>query len=456
MRQFFANNEQAFSDLEVRARTACIRFRNQEMPPGCNPAQNDVGFEVNEQGQARLLVTKGTVYNGDNQEIANWLRDGEKRFASFADLKSWITGPLREAFIARGLSPQTPDTPSAPTDTAENLTDMSAVREEIRDDKNALFLDEDELFERLRKQVLGQDGALRALCATITRHCARTRPKRPAVIFGVGPSGVGKTRTAEMLAEALRGIDDEGYGYQFLRLDMTEYQEAHRVSQLIGAPQGYVGHGEGSQLVDALQANSRTIVLFDEIEKAHSSILRVLMNAMDAGRLSVSNRSGNSREIDCRHAVFMFTSNLDSGEMLDELETRNGFGNHAVEDEVCRRRLHAAGIAPEIVGRIGRFLVYQPLSTEVRAAIMALAVSEVAAEYGLEVTYVEPGVIVELMRKLKSQNFGVRPGRYIIDEMLGKAFLDAAKQSLECALTVSGPPFKCVSSSTPLRMAKSS
>src|SRR5205807_2293117 len=104
------------------------------------------------------------------------------------------------------------------------------------------------------------------------------------VVFAVGPSGVGKTRTAEAMAQVLREVDEDNEAYQFLRLDMTEYQEAHRVSQLIGAPQGYIGHGEGSQLIDALRANRRTIVLFDEIEKAHPAILRVLMNAMDAGR----------------------------------------------------------------------------------------------------------------------------------------------------------------------------
>ena len=110
-------------------------------------------------------------------------------------------------------------------------------------------------------------------------------------MFAVGPSGVGKTRAAEALAQALNGLLEAGAGYQFLRLDMAEYQESHRVSQLLGAPQGYVGHGEGSQLLDTLAANPRTIVLFDEIEKAHPSILRVLMNAMDAGRLSSSSRT---------------------------------------------------------------------------------------------------------------------------------------------------------------------
>ena len=187
------------------------------------------------------------------------------------------------------------------------------------------------------------------------------------------------------------------------------------------------------------------IVLFDEIEKAHPAILRMLMNAMDAGRLSAAARSSTGREIDCRHAVFLFTSNLDAQEILEELESRNSFGNRAVEDEVCRRRLHAAGIAPEIVGRIGRFLVYRPLEPNTRAHIVALAIAEVAEEYGVEVAYVEPTVIIDLMQKVRSQNFGVRPERFLIDDCLGGAFARAAEQRTPNPVDVVGPPYGCKS-----------
>lgn len=444
MRQFLANNEAAFRDLEERAKWACIRFRNQEMPPGCNPDHADVGFEIDEgQGAARLLVTKGIHYSGDNLGVREWLGAGEKQFPSFAALRAWIQGPLAQAFDAQSAAGGAPAGVPPVAGTATELTDMTAVNEGIRDIHRPLYLDEATLFERLHTRVFGQDDALKALAAVMVRHFARRRPARPAVVFAVGPSGVGKTRTAEVMAQVVREFDDDNNGYQFLRLDMTEYQEAHRVSQLIGAPQGYIGHGEGSQLIDALRANPRTIVLFDEIEKAHAAVLRVLMNAMDAGRLSTASRSSGGHQIDCRHAVFMFTSNLDAKSILDELETRNAFGNRAVEDDVCRRRLHAAGIAPEIVGRIGRFLVYRPLSPETRAEIVALAVAEVAEEYGLRVTYVEPSVIVELMQKSRSQSFGVRPERFLIDDVLGGAFAKAAEQGVSDSVVVVGPPFEC-------------
>jgi hypothetical protein len=443
MRQFFDGDESAYGGLEERARRACVRFRRQEMPPGCDPPEADIGFEIEEaSGTVRLLVTKNVRYRGANLSVREWLDAGAKSFPSFSAMTDWIRGTLREEFLTSAVTDRSPR-PWEQGVATRQLTDMAAVHEGVRETHRPMYLDEQLLYEGLRRRVLGQEHALKALAGVMVRHCARVRPTRPAVVFAVGPSGVGKTRTAEMTARVLRDLDRENNGYQFMRLDMSEYQEAYRVSQLLGAPQGYVGHGEGSQLIDALRANPRTIVLFDEIEKAHAAIFRVLMNAMDAGRLSAASRSSGGREIDCRQAVFIFTSNVDAKEILDELDSRDAFGNRSVEDEVCRRRLHAAGVAPEIVGRIGRFLVYRPLSAETRAEIMALAIAEVAQEYDVQVGYIDPNVIIHLMEKIRSGNFGVRPERFLIDDALGGVFAGVASQGVEGPFQVTGPPFKC-------------
>ena len=444
MRQFITDNDVAFRDLEERARLACIRYRSQEMPPGCTPDHADIGFEVSDNPRsARLYVERGIQYPGPDNALREWFRSGVIQFQDFAALRAWILGHLNRAFGEASTDGHSPVPQPTTGQSATDITDMAAVHEGLRDIHRPLYLDENVLFERLHRRILGQDDALKGLSAVMVRHLARKRPARPAVVFAVGPSGVGKTRTAEVMSLALREFVDENNGYQFLRLDMTEYQEAHRVSQLIGAPQGYIGHGDGSQLADALRANQRTVVLFDEIEKAHPAILRVLMNAMDAGRLSTASRTSSGREIDCRHAVFMFTSNLDAKSIIEELESRSIFGNSAVEDEVCRRRLHAGGIAPEIVGRIGRFLVFRPLSPETRAEIVALAIAEVGEEYGLKVNYVEPTVVVNLMQKARSANFGVRPERFLIDDLLGGAFAKAASSGTTVPVTVIGPPYGC-------------
>jgi ATP-dependent Clp protease ATP-binding subunit ClpA len=217
----------------------------------------------------------------------------------------------------------------------------------------------------------------------------------------VGPTGVGKTRAAESLPAALKSVDPTGIGHGYVRLDMAEYQERHRISQLFGAPQGYVGYGDRSQLVDALVENPKTIVLFDEIDKAHPDVLRSLMNAMDAGRISSPSIVGRGREVDCRQAIFLFTSNLDCDRILSELEERAAFEQHPVVDTVCQQRLRVVGMAPELIGRIGTFLVFQPLSLDARAEIVALSVKQVAEEYGLRVERIAPAVILSILKRVQ-------------------------------------------------------
>ena len=445
MKQFLNGSQEAFRDLESRARKSCVRYRDQEMPPGCRPERADVGFEFDSaNGTPRLCVQHGIAYSGSNPELGGWFFSGKKDFPDFAALIQWIKDNLGAGFGTRPVSGSEVVTSSPSVETAHSLTDLPTVLRGVRESHRPLYLDQDVLFERLAQCVRGQDNALHSLAAVITRHCARQHPKRPAVLFAVGPSGVGKTRTAETLAETLREMNPDSSGYGFLRLDMSEYQESHRVSQLIGSPQGYVGHGEGSQLLDALRANPKTIVLFDEIEKAHPAILRVLMNAMDAGRLSSASRSGSGHEIDCRGAVFLFTSNLDARAIIAELESSGGFGDQTAVDAICRRKLQASGIAPEIVGRIGRFLVFRPLTTAIRAEIMAGAIVDVAAEYGIRVVYVEPAVIVDVMKCSRSDDLGMRPVQYMIDDLLGAAFATAARKESTDPYLLQGPPYECV------------
>ena len=436
MKQFISGHKTAFQSLEQRAKSACVRFRKLGLPYGCTPQKADIGFEIDPvSGSAILWVERGIQYIGQDVKIKKWLEAGKLEFGSFTDLKHWIKGPLA-VLINNNQKPQNHD--------LSHLTDMSTIQKSLNNIENVPSLDEDVLYADLSTMVRGQKHALEKLTRIVIRHCARKTPSRPAVVFAVGPSGVGKTRTAETLATILRNMDEHN-AYGFLRLDMTEYQESYRISQLIGSPQGYVGHSDGSQLLDALDATPRLIVLFDEIEKAHPSILKVLMNAMDVGRLSSASRLSGSHEVDCRSAIFMFTSNLDSKEILKTLESRDGFGKSEIENEVCRNQLHSSGIAPEIIGRIATFLVFKPLTVDIKAEIMALAITEVAQEYGLEITQIAPEVIIELINKLKnrSDNFGVRPERFFIDELLGGCFVKTVQNGVANPVQLSGSPYEC-------------
>jgi len=446
MYQFLHGSDAAFAQLETQARQACIVFRDQEMPPGTQPVRARIGFEVNpNDGSALLLVDRGLNYTGTHPEIREWIAAGYRWFPGFAELRRWLREVLAPAYGIAGSEGATRPIPSTaePPDPAQ-LTDLEAVHAQSPDAETPRYLDEEALFRHLTRYVRGQDPALRLLARRVCRHLARRDPRRPLTLFAIGPTGVGKTRTAEVLPLGLRALDPGGAGYTYLRLDMAEYQERHRVSQLLGAPPGYVGYGEGAQLVDALAANPRTVVLFDEIEKAHRDVLQALMNAMDAGRLSTSGPRGQSREVDCRYAIFLFTSNLDATGILRELEARNAFADPAVVDHVCRNHLRAAGIAPELIGRIGGFLAFRPLSAETRAEIVALAIARIAEEYGLRVAYIQPSVITHILERSRGDGFGARPYEYLVDEVLGEALARAAAAGSPAAVRISGgPPFKC-------------
>jgi ATP-dependent Clp protease ATP-binding subunit ClpA len=435
MRQFIQGSDEDFQALEMRAIGRCLRYRAQEMPPGCTPSHAPVGFEVNPITEAAILYVQRDVnYPGNSQAVRDWLRAGEMRFRSFDELRRWIKTCLTAVYDQTSI-------PAAVI--TEPLTDFEAVNVNLNS-KRVPYLDETTLFDRLVLRVRGQDAALRNLASQTCRHLAKANPTRPAVFFAVGETGVGKTHTAQNLADVLSEMGNDTAHCGFVRLDMAEYQEGNRISQLTGSPQGYIGFGEGSQLVDALRANPRSVVLFDEIEKAHPSILRSLMGMMDAGRLSTAAKSNGTRDIDCRSALIIFTSNLEADGIITELEQRNAFGRVEIEDEVCRRRLAAGGISPEIVGRIGHFLVFRTLSSEARAEIVALAIVDVAREYGLEVQRIEPPVIVSILEAMRSRAFGARPERYQIDELLGGKFARLAAAGVRAPILVKGPPFECV------------
>jgi ATP-dependent Clp protease ATP-binding subunit ClpB len=240
--------------------------------------------------------------------------------------------------------------------------------------------------ERLHQRVVGQDEALRAVSNAVRRSRAGLQdPSRPigSFIF-LGPTGVGKTELARALAEFL--FDDER---AMVRIDMSEYQEKHTVSRLIGAPPGYVGYEEGGQLTEAVRRRPYSVVLFDEIEKAHNEVFNVLLQLLDDGRLT----DGQGRTVDFRNTVVIMTSNL--GNQLWE-------GGHEVErDEITRvLQMH---FRPEFLNRIDEIVIFHPLTREHLAEIVniqlrhvanllkernfTLEVSEAAREYLAEVGY---------------------------------------------------------------------
>ena len=207
---------------------------------------------------------------------------------------------------------------------------------------------------RLAKRVVGQEEAVRAVSAAVRRARSGLQdPNRPigSFIF-LGPTGVGKTETARALAEFL--FDDE---QAMVRLDMSEYMEKHAVARLIGAPPGYVGYEEGGQLTEAVRRRPYSVILFDEIEKAHHDVFNVLLQILDDGRLT----DGQGRTVDFRNAVVIMTSNIGS----DEIQRLAGRPGSQVQEirEAALEHLRAE-FRPEFLNRVDEIVVFRPLTRD--------------------------------------------------------------------------------------------
>jgi ATP-dependent Clp protease ATP-binding subunit ClpB len=219
---------------------------------------------------------------------------------------------------------------------------------------------------RLRERVIGQDEALSAVANAIRRSRAGlSDPKRPigSFIF-LGPTGVGKTETARALAEDL--FDDE---QALVRIDMSEYMEKHAVSRLIGAPPGYIGYDEGGQLTEAVRRRPYSVVLFDEIEKAHPDVFNVLLQVLDDGRLTDS----KGRTVDFKNTVLIMTSNLGSQVLQAEtISTDSGF-------ELAREQVMEIlrqSFRPEFLNRVDDIVIFRPLGEEQLSHIIDLRLED--------------------------------------------------------------------------------
>lgn len=255
------------------------------------------------------------------------------------------------------------------------------------------------LEENMQKRVKGQDEALKLVSEAIIRARAGIKdPNRPigSFIF-LGPTGVGKTEVARTLAYEL--FDDERH---MIRIDMSEYMEAHSVSRLVGAPPGYVGYDEGGQLTEAVRRNPYSIVLFDEIEKAHKDVFNILLQILDDGRITDS----QGRTVDFKNTIIIMTSNLGSEYILENKEN-----SHELIHQELRHTFK-----PEFLNRIDEIIIFKPLTKEVIYDILNKIITEI--EYRLS----DKHLTIELTEKAKEfiieesydENYGARPiKRYV-------------------------------------------
>lgn len=226
--------------------------------------------------------------------------------------------------------------------------------------------------ERLHLRVIGQDDAIVAVANAVRRGRAGLQdPNRPigSFIF-LGPTGVGKTELAKALAEFM--FDDET---AMVRIDMSEYQERHTVSRLVGAPPGYVGYEEGGQLTEAVRRRPYSVILFDEVEKAHPEVFNILLQLLDDGRLT----DGHGRTVDFRNTVVIMTSNIGSVHLVELLEKKKGCKEHWSGEDNADIRAKVLNdlkgfFRPEFLNRVDEIIVFNPLTCEMLKSIVDIQV----------------------------------------------------------------------------------
>jgi ATP-dependent Clp protease ATP-binding subunit ClpB len=271
------------------------------------------------------------------------------------------------------------------------------------------------LEDELHKRVVGQDAALQAVSDSVRRSRAGLQDtKRPigSFIF-FGTTGVGKTELARALAEFL--FDDENL---MTRIDMSEYQERHSVSRLIGAPPGYVGYEEGGQLTEAVRRKPYSVVLLDEIEKAHSDVFNILLQVLDDGRLT----DNKGRVVNFRNTIIIMTSNVGSHIIQENFDKLNGLGRDEIFENSRKQvfELLKQTIRPEFLNRIDDIIMFKPLTEEEVKKIVRLQLGQVrklltSNHVSVEITE----SAVDLLTRLGfDPQYGARPVKRVIQKYL--------------------------------------
>ncbi len=246
------------------------------------------------------------------------------------------------------------------------------------------------LDEQLHERVVGQDEAVQKVTEAILRSRAGIAdPNRPIGSFlFLGPTGVGKTELAKSLAQCL--FDDE---HNIVRIDMTEYMEKFSVSRLIGAPPGYVGYDEGGQLTEAVRRKPYSVVLFDEIEKAHPDVFNILLQILDDGRITDS----QGRTVDFKNTIIILTSNLGSQYLLDGIQPDGSISEEAQEAVMLELK---SSFRPEFLNRLDEIIMFRPLTKENLNGIIDIMVASLRQRLadrglGLEITDAAKSLIID-------------------------------------------------------------
>ena len=393
-----------------------------------------VNNEIEEAQRAYNLQRASELKYGKLPQLQNTLKNFEAEIAAQSKDNRLLKEEVGEEDIARVVSRWT-GIPLAKMLTGE--------REKL------LHL-EDTLHER----VVGQDEAVKVVSEAILRARAGIKdPNRPigSFIF-LGPTGVGKTELAKTLAEAL--FDDER---SIIRVDMSEYMEKHTVARLIGAPPGYVGYDEGGQLTEAVRRRPYSVILLDEIEKAHRDIFNVLLQILDDGRLT----DGKGRVVNFKNTVIIMTSNLGSQEILQRAKIGFITNQAFAEAESIIKDLLKNYFRPEFLNRIDDIVVFKSLAKDQVKAIAEILLKNLSArlekQINVQLTWTDSAVTA-LSEQGFDANFGARPLKRLLThkvetELSKKIISGAVKEGDTVEISFYGKQFN-FAAKTPVKLEK--
>lgn len=379
---------------------------------------------INRIQQCKIEVEQLKIEADSAERSGDYGRVAEIRYGRLKEKEAEIASIQQELTEAQGDSALIREEV-----TAEDIADIVSrwtgipVGKMLQSEREKLL----HLEEELHKRVVGQEQAIRAVADAVRRSRAGLQdPKRPigSFIF-LGTTGVGKTELAKALAEVL--FDDET---MLTRIDMSEYQEKFSATRLIGAPPGYVGYDEGGQLTEAIRRKPYSVVLFDEIEKAHPDVFNVLLQVLDDGRLT----DNKGRLVNFKNTIIIMTSNLGSDLIRERLSDVPAGGEQAAIDETRELVLGLLKktIRPEFLNRIDETIVFTPLGRKEIDEIVRIQLDSTARLLqvnGIELRYT-PAAVEWIGKEGYDPEFGARPVRRVIQHVvlneLSKSILSGA------------------------------
>ena len=365
--------EAQFSWLEdLLSDGMCHVFEDCILPDCCTPTHSRLGFEKS--GSIFIAyIDCGIQTTSQDRAFRSFLEKGEARFICMEDLIEFF----------HSLNSLFSDSPAAVTPVSEPVDIDALVAQRSGRDSRAL-LNPDAVSTPLKEIIFGQDQALDTLAELICLNRLRKKEKLLVVML-LGPTATGKSETARALSQVLTSVTGNAYGY--IEVAGSEFAGEQSVHRFFGAPPGYVGHGNPT-LLDAVRKQPRHVIVINEIEKGHPKLIEGLMEALDTGILGMADNSGS---IDLNQSILLLTSNLPIP--LDQYNAASDFQRM----EMCRDRFSKHCGRPEISGKIGNYIVYQPLSTEAFARIVVKFIRSELDNFGLRLGTVSNSIMNEFL-----------------------------------------------------------